>query len=234
MKRIGVFIGGSPLPEVGNTVTVELETPWGLASDCPSEIQLGNNHYVFMRRHGADRALSPHQVNYRANVWLMNELGVDALLGTHTVGSIDTELEVGELVLPDQLIDYTWGRVQTFEDERRHIEFSQPFDVALRSKLAASIPQLHVGGVYGCTQGPRLETAAEIRRLANDGCTIVGMTAMPEASLARELGLAFASLCVVVNPAAGIGAEVIDLEDLQRASQQGAEQIMTLLQNLAL
>ena len=234
MKRVGIFVGGSPLAEIGKAIAVGLETPWGMASDYPTEIELGDNQYVFLRRHGTDGTLSPHQVNYRANVWLMNELGVDVLLGTHTVGSIDPALEVGGLVLPDQLIDYTWGRAQTFDDQRRHIEFSQPFSAALCAKLERCAPQLHVGGVYGCTQGPRLETSAEIRRLANDGCTVVGMTAMPEASLARELEIAFASLCVVVNPAAGIGADEIDLEDLQRASRQGAEQISRLLKSLVL
>ncbi len=232
MARIGVFVGGSPLPIEGKPMSIATDTPWGQASQAPWQIELGQHEYLLLHRHGPEHALNPHQINYRANVWLMNTLGVDALLGTHTVGSLDLALEVGALVLPHQLIDYTWGREQTFDDERRHVDFSNPYTESLRVRLLASNVPMHDGGVYGCTQGPRLEGAAEIVRMGRDGCTLVGMTGMPEAGLARELGLAYASLCVVVNPAAALGPAGIDMAQLRAASQQGADSIWAVLESL--
>ena len=155
---------------------------------------------------------------------------------------MDPQLRVGDLVVPEQLIDYTWGRQSSFDDELRHIEFSQPYDAKLAQQVLAAGGGLDVrmvgGGVYGCTQGPRLETAAEIKRLSRDGCTLVGMTAMPEAALCRELEIPMANVSLVVNPAAGVSAGVrgeqpIDLGALRLASQQGAQQMRTLLSALA-
>ena len=163
-------------------------------------------------RHGGDDGrLLPHEVNYRANLWLLRERGAERVLAAYAVGGIAAELPVGALVLPHQLIDYTWGRAHTFAgvESAAHVDFAEPFDAGLRQTLrhaaAAAGVDVHDGGVYGCTQGPRLETAAEVDRMANDGCTLVGMTAMPEAALARELALPFAAVCLVVNPSAGRG-----------------------------
>ena len=245
----GVLVGGAPLTLAGTPFTVACETdaaglpttPWGSASALPQGIEQTHCRFIFLKRHGPSAKLAPDQVNYRANIWLFEHLKVDGVIGTHTVGGIDPDLDVGGLVVPDQLIDYTWGRPSTFDDERRHIDFAQPYDRSLREALLVAMPGNQAeglshafDGVYGITQGPRLETAAEIQRMARDGCSVVGMTGMPEAALARELELAYASLCVVVNPAAGIGAaaEQVDMEALRAASHAGAQTIAGLLSQL--
>ena len=241
-QTIGVFSGSSKLVfdalELDGPPTeaeIELETPWGTVSAPPQRVVMGERTLYVLHRHGAEHSIAPHEINYRANLWLMRELNVEAVVGTHTVGGIHPDLAVGDLVLPEQLIDYTWGRPSTFDDELRHIEFSDPYDATLRRSLMDAHaamnegPRLIAEGVYGVTQGPRLETAAEIRRMARDGSTVVGMTGMPEAGLAGELGLAYCSLCLVVNPAAGLTDAPIDLDDLRRASQAGASAIARLL-----
>ncbi|MBL8225972.1 MAG: S-methyl-5'-thioinosine phosphorylase [Chromatiales bacterium] len=191
------------------------DTPWGAPSGPLWSWQAGATTFLLQHRHGDPHRWLPHEVNYRANVWQLHRVGVDAVVGANTVGHIDRRLAVGDLVMPDQLIDYTWGRPGTFGGTgglpvgTGHVEFTQPFDAGLRARLGAAaagagVP-LVATGTYGVTQGPRLETAAEIERLARDGCTIVGMTASPEAVLAREAGLPYALLCVSVNAAAGRG-----------------------------
>jgi 5'-methylthioinosine phosphorylase len=239
MNTIGVMVGSALFDLESKEIETDLETPWGAASAPVQELEMGATRLYLLRRHGAQQQLSPHQVNYRANVWLLKQMGVDAIIGTHTVGSIDLQLDVGQLVVPHQIIDYTWGRPQTYDDERRHVEFSYPYDEALRQRIIASFarseniesPQgsLAERGVYGCTQGPRLETAAEIERMRRDGCDVVGMTGMPEAGLARELDIAYASVCVIVNPAAGLSDAQIDMEALLTASRNGAHLIQALL-----
>ena len=232
MAKLGVLIGSSPMSDQEALPQVDTVTPWGEVSAAPTRFNSANNELLLLRRHGADGQINPHQINYRANLWLLKNLGVDALVGTHTVGSIDPSLEVGDLVLPEQIIDYTWGRAQTYDDRRRHVEFSQPYDDGLRQLFLSVDATMVDGGVYGCTQGPRLETAAEIARMAKDGCTLVGMTAMPEAGLARELDLPYVSICLVVNPAAGVAGDAIDLEALRAASNTGAERIFAALKLL--
>lgn len=167
---------------------------------------------LFVDRHDAAGArLLPHEVNYRANLWALREHGVRAVLAVYAVGGIAPALQVGDLVLPRQIIDYTWGREHTFATGAcpRYIDFRDPFHPAARQAVLRAATAVNVaahdGGVYGATQGPRLETAAEIDRLDRDGCTVVGMTAMPEAALARELDLPMAGICLVVNAAAGRG-----------------------------
>ena len=232
MARMGVFIGSAPLDIDDLRPCGHIQTPWGEAACVPLLHRLGDHEMIFMPRHGAQHEFAPHQINYRANVWLMHELQVDYLVGTYTVGSIDPQLEVGQLVVPHQLIDYTWGRDSTYDDELRHAEFAEPYDAELIAMLGAVDAGICAGGVYGATQGPRLETAAEIARLARDGCTLVGMTGMPEAALARELELRFAALCLVVNPAAGVGDEQIDLAAMQVIAAAGGKQMVELLQRL--
>lgn len=229
MKRIGVFIGSTPLPVSDVEPIGAVQTPWGEAAARPLRHRLDDAELVFMPRHGADHEFAPHQINYRANVWLMHELELDGVIGTYTVGGVDPALAVGQLVVPTQIIDYTWGRAHTYDDRLRHIDFTEPYDEGLRGALLADEADVVDGGVYGATQGPRLESAAEITRLARDGCTLVGMTGMPEAALARELELPFAGLCLVVNPAPGVGSEPLDLDEMRVIAEEGARRIVALL-----
>ena len=215
------IIGGTGLAALGERpafATDSADTPFGQASETPRRFaELPNA--VFLNRHGEGHTVPPHRINCRANLWLLNELGVDAIVAVFAVGGIARSLGDGDFVLPDQLVDYTWGRDHTFAgpDHFRHVDFSEPFDAGLRLTLAESASRIGLDlrdGVYGCTQGPRFETAAEIDRMDRDGCTVVGMTAMPEAALARELGLPYAGVCLVVNPAAGRGPASLELADM--------------------
>lgn len=201
-------------------------------------IRLGEAQARFLPRHGKPHVIPPHAINYLANIDALRQAGVKRIVAIHAVGGIDPELEPGSIVVPDQLIDYTWGRQHTFSDSAdqplEHIEFAEPFAGPTREALlscarAASI-QVHDGGCYAVTQGPRLETAAEIARLAADGCTLVGMTAMPEAALAREAGLDYASLSVVANPAAGVTDQVISLDEIHRVLAKAMHQVRKLLE----
>ncbi len=201
---------------------VSPETPWGRASATP--LATGDGMVLVLPRHGLPHRLAPHLINYRANLWLLHELGVDRVIALNTVGGIAASPEPGGMVVPRQLIDYTWGRESSFSDGERllHVDFTEPYDAGLRSALlAAGDGDICDGGVYGCTQGPRLETAAEIDRLARDGATIVGMTGMPEAALARELQMRYAALCLVVNPAAGRAPGPIDHESMFAVLERG-------------
>jgi 5'-methylthioinosine phosphorylase len=225
MARIGLIVGSGALTwDLGWETIGGRETDYGEASAPLARGQAGGHEVLALARHGVPHRYAPHAVNYRANLRLLADAGVEAVVALNTVGGISAFAETEALLLPDQIIDYTWGRALSFQpdDDVRHIDFSEPYDVRLRTQLqdAASrsgVP-VHDGGVMGVTQGPRLETAAEIQRMARDGCAMVGMTGMPEAMLARELGLPLASLAMVVNPAAGLATEVIDLEDIRRAS----------------
>lgn len=216
------IIGGSGLQELPGFQVLEClapETPWGAASAPVLRGVLDGAELFFLPRHGGERAIPPHRVNYRANIAALVALGVGRVFAFNAVGGIDPELAPGALVIPDQLIDYTWGREASYWEaaggEPLHVDFTQPYDPGARTALLAAAQRVGVpvrsGGVYGATQGPRLETAAEIRRLRRDGCDLVGMTGMPEAALAREKALAYASLALVVNPAAGVGGTEITL-----------------------
>ena len=234
---IGLILGSAdgPLPHF-ERLRDSLDTPYGQAADGFFRGTLGGVELLALHRHGQPRRLAPHAINYRANLWRLQALGAKRLVAIYTVGAIAAGLRPGELVAPDQLIDYSWGRAQTFDETgATHVDCAQPFDAELADALAEAAQRAGValarGGVYGCTQGPRLETAAEIDRLERDGCTLVGMTAMPEAGLARELGLPLAPLCIVVNAAAGRGDDPhrIDLAELARSAQAGIASIRTLL-----
>lgn len=236
------IIGGSglsSLPDMQVEHQAVIQTPYGLSAPLslgPWSSKQGDAFY-FLPRHGPEHRIPPHKINYRANVWALHSKGVTHVIAVAAVGSIDPALKPGDLVLPDQLIDYTTGRLQTFfEDDftaARHIDFTWPYDQALRDQLRHTACQsgvsLHASGCYAVTQGPRLETAAEIRKLARDGATLVGMTGMPEAALARELGLAYCCCAIVVNPAAGISAEAITLDAIYAAMDRGKHQLMKLL-----
>lgn len=210
-----VLIGGTGLyamPGMEQGDTVHIETPFGAPSDAFALGRVGNLEIAFLARHGHAHDIAPHQVNYRANVWAARELGARRVLGINAVGGISDDMAPRALVSPDQLIDYTWGRESSFHTRGTvpHAEFAEPYDAGMRTSLrdAAAAAGVRVvdGGCYGATQGPRLETRAEISRMRRDGCDLVGMTGMPEAALARELGLAYASLCLVANWAAGCAA----------------------------
>jgi 5'-deoxy-5'-methylthioadenosine phosphorylase len=236
------IIGGSGLTRLKDLQVYHREvvkTPFGEASAPLIHGKFGDVDLVFLPRHGNGHRLPPDRINYRANIWALKHLGIEEVIGIATVGGITAPPD--SLVIPDQLIDYTWGREQTFFDgvdgNVSHIDFTDPYCESLREKLivaardSGSTPLS--GGVYGVTQGPRLETTAEIRRMKQDGCDLVGMTAMPEASLAREAGLCYATCALVVNWAAGIGDEgPISQELINRYLDKGMESIRRLILQL--
>jgi 5'-methylthioadenosine phosphorylase len=202
-----------------------MRTPYGEPSGAMTFGRLAGADVVFLARHGYGHTLAPHEINYRANIWALKELKVDGVVAIATVGGIRADLGPGSLVLPDQIIDYTHSRKSTFFEGSEmpviHADFTEPYTPALRAQLLAAAAAcgepLVDGGVYACTQGPRLETAAEIERIARAGGDMVGMTGMPEAALAREAELAYAAIGVVVNHAAGRGdsKHAIKLDQLE-------------------
>jgi len=207
-------IGGSGLTELPELVIERREvvtTPWGEPSGPLTHGLLHGRRVAFLARHGPGHTIAPHRVNYRANLWALRSVGAERVLAVASVGGIRADLVPGRIALPDQLIDYTWGRAHTFvEDDRAevaHVDFTQPYDATLRAAVIAAARRAELelieGGTYAAAQGPRLESAAEIDRLERDGCAMVGMTGMPETALARELGLAYACCAVVANRAAG-------------------------------
>ena len=224
MTTIGI-IGGSGLTRL-DALRIDhrevMNTPYGDPSAPLLFGKLGQLDVVFLPRHGNVHAIPPHMVNYRANVWALRNAGVEQVIGMAAVGGISDHLPPGTLCIADQLIDYTYGRAHTFFEEDltsvTHIDFTEPYCEALRSTLIKAATKVGVElvaqGTYGATQGPRLETATEIRRLAQDGCDLVGMTGMPEAALARELDLCYANFSLVVNWAAGLGEGPITMREI--------------------
>ena len=218
-------------------------TPYGEASQPLIFGELAGHEVVFLARHGGGHTIPPHAVNYRANIWALHAAGVDRLLAIATVGGIASDLNTGDIVLPNQIIDYTHGRKNTYHDgielPVKHIDFTEPYSENLRKmcqQAAINVQQKIVeSGVYACAQGPRLETAAEINRLERDGATIVGMTGMPEAALARELQLHYAALCPVVNQAAGRGTSStgIDFSDVSANLEVAMQKICVLIEEIA-
>ena len=234
------IIGGSgfdTFAALGTTREHQPITPYGKISAPVVEGRIGNNSVYFLPRHGRQHTIPPHQVNYRANITALKHLQVEAIVAITAVGGIAQATPPRRIVIPDQIIDYTYGREHTFSDglgtSVEHVDFSYPYCDHLRQELirAASIAgvTLEPRGIYGATQGPRLETAAEIKRMARDGCTIVGMTGMPEAALAREVGINYANCSIVVNWAAGIANGIIDLDELNEHLTSGKEQILALI-----
>lgn len=220
------IIGGTGvyrLASLEDAHAVEGDTPYGAPSGPVRVGRLAGRRVAFMARHGEGHSLPPHRVNYRANLWQLRSLGAQRVLAINTVGGITERFGPRVLALPDQLIDYTWGRASSFWDgeggELLHVDFGDPYTPSLRQAVreaaVKSAIELVDGGCYGATQGPRLETRAEIARMRRDGCDLVGMTGMPEAGLARELGLDYACLAVVANWAAGCGDDAeITLADV--------------------
>ncbi|MCC7412252.1 MAG: S-methyl-5'-thioinosine phosphorylase [Gammaproteobacteria bacterium] len=210
------IIGGSgldALPGIAASERARVDTPYGATSAPVQRGRLGEVEVLFLPRHGSDHAIAPHLINYRANVWALRHCGARCVVAVAAVGGISAPMLPGRLVVPSQVIDYTWGRAHSYRDgvagPLEHVDFSTPYDPRLRSALLAAATATDVvvidGGVYGATQGPRLESPAEIERMARDGCDVVGMTGMPEAALACELALPYVCCAVVVNRAAGRG-----------------------------
>ncbi len=237
------IIGGTGLTQLDNLSITRRQiarTPYGEASQPLIFGEIGGEEVVFLARHGGGHTIPPHAVNYRANIWALHSVGVTHLLAIATVGGISSNLRAGDIVLPDQILDYTHGRKNTYHDgielPVKHIDFTEPYSDLLRQlcKQAANNvhQQLHDGGVYACVQGPRLESAAEINRLERDGATLVGMTGMPEAALARELGLQYAALCPIANQAAGRGdsANGIQFEDVMATLELTMVKVRALIE----
>lgn len=235
-------IGGtglSELPDLNILKSEDVDTPYGKPSACLRFGELYDKTLVFLPRHGDDHHIAPHRVNYRANIWALREAGVKDILAVAAVGAIRSDMHPGRIAFPDQILDYTWGREHTFSDgdsaHVQHIEFGQPYDEALRQRCIelAGAAQLDAvnEGVYAATQGPRLETEAEIRRLQRDGADMVGMTGMPEAALARELGLAYVCCAVMVNWAAGLADGGIH-DQIDASVAEGMQRVAKLLQFL--
>ena len=239
------IIGGSGLGNIEGLEIIRREivrTPYGQPSEPLIFGNLGGKEVIFLARHGANHTLAPHKINYRANIWALQSVGVKSIISIASVGSIEKSIKVGDFVIPHQIIDYTYGRNNTFfdglENPVKHIDFTYPYDMSLREIIIQSVQKLKYNfvseGVYAATQGPRLETAAEIDRYEKDGATIVGMTAMPEAALARELNLSYVAICPVANHAAGRGesAEGITSAMLSQSSEQTIKNTIDILIHL--
>ncbi|MFT3758334.1 S-methyl-5'-thioinosine phosphorylase [Thauera sp.] len=237
------IIGGSGLTQLSNLAIVRREvvrTPYGEPSGALTYGSLCSEPVVFLARHGYGHTIPPHRVNYRANIWALKQAKARGIISVASVGGIRAGFGPGTLVVPDQIIDYTWGRDSTFfeggEMPVKHVDFTHPYDAELRRRLlaatAAAGESAVDGGVYAATQGPRLETAAEIDRLERDGADVVGMTGMPEAVLARELELPYAALNVVVNYAAGRSdsAQGIVFDDIEATLQTAMSRVRAILE----
>lgn len=241
------IIGGTGLNKLANleiTHRQVLRTPYGEPSGALTFGTIGEQEIMFLARHGYNHSILPHLVNYRANLWALREQGASHILSVASVGGIRADLVPGTIVIPNQLLDYTHDREHTFFDGKDfegkesgafHIDFTRPYTDELRQKVLASARALGEscvdGGVYAATQGPRLETAAEINRFERDGADMVGMTGMPEAALARELGLSYATIAVVVNAAAGRGnsPEKARLEGISEVAQAAMVRVRNLI-----
>ena len=238
-------IGGTgvyTLAQLDDVTTVELDTPYGAPSGPIRVGTLGGARVAFQARHGEGHSIAPHRINYRANIDALRQLGVTRVLALNTVGGITENWGPRVLGCPDQLIDYTWDRIATFCEEDGsdvlHVDFGQPYTPALRAQVLAAAQRAGVtvvdGGCYAATQGPRLETNAEIVRLRRDGCDLVGMTGMPEAGLAREAGLAYACLAIVANWGAGCaGDEEITMAEVLANVAAASAGIPALVAELA-
>jgi 5'-methylthioinosine phosphorylase len=227
------IIGGSGLSQLA-TLDISgrkaVRTPYGEPSGALTFGRIRGKEVCFLARHGYGHTIAPHEVNYRANIWALRENGVKRIISVASVGGIASKLVPGTLVVPDQIIDYTWGRAATFYEGGdmpvTHVDFTHPYSEALRQAILAAAQAcgepIVAGGTYAATQGPRLETAAEIDRLERDGAHLVGMTGMPEAVLAREKDIEYATIAVIANHAAGRGdsASGIRLTDIEAVLHQ--------------
>jgi 5'-methylthioadenosine phosphorylase len=239
------IIGGSGLTQLAYLEVARREfvrTPYGEPSGTLVFGRIGPQEVVFLARHGHGHTIPPHRVNYRANLWALAKAGATGIISVASVGGIRADLPPGALVVPHQIIDYTWGRDATFYDGGEapvvHVDFTEPYDAQLRERLLCAGEALGLkvanSAVYGATQGPRLESAAEIERLARDGADVVGMTGMPEAALARELNTPYAAICAVANWAAGRGdsKHVIHFKGIEAVLQESLGQVRKVIEHL--
>jgi 5'-methylthioadenosine phosphorylase len=239
------IIGGTGLTQLADLEVSRRQavpTPYGEPSGPLTFGSIRGIPVVFLARHGDRHTIAPHQINYRANLWALKDQGVSKVISVASVGGIRADLGPGKIVIPDQIIDYTWGRVSTFFENEvsvTHVDFTEPYAAALRGRLlaaAAACGEAVVdGAVYAATQGPRLESAAEIDRLERDGADIVGMTGMPETALAREIGLEYAAIAVVVNHAAGRGTSAggVSLEQIEEVLKPAMDRVRRIIEAVA-
>lgn len=247
---IGI-IGGTGLTAFADLKITQrqiIRTPYGEPSGPVTLGEVSGRTLAFLPRHGSGHTIPPNAVNYRANIWALHSVGVRDIVAVSAVGSIAAGLNAGDIVLPDQLIDYTYGRKHTFFDghecqelaEVRHVDFTEPYSVEMRALCIQAAQRVNLplvnGGVYAAMQGPRLETAAEINKLERDGATIVGMTGMPECALARELDIRYAALCPVANHAAGRGdsKHQVSYEDMGKTLQQTIGKICSMIEQVVI
>ncbi|MDR2209634.1 MAG: S-methyl-5'-thioinosine phosphorylase [Azoarcus sp.] len=239
------IIGGSGLTQLSTLEVLRREvarTPYGEPSGALTFGRLAGREVVFLARHGYGHTIPPHRVNYRANIWALKNAGADSIVSVASVGGIRRDCVPGALVVPDQILDYTWGRAHTFSDRIdtlvRHIDFTIPYDEGVRCRIFRAAREAGVemidGAVYAATQGPRLETAAEIDRFERDGADLVGMTGMPEAALARELELPYAAINVVSNYAAGreTSAQNVHFECIEQVLQEAMLRVRNVLAHI--
>jgi len=239
------IIGGSGLTTLSNLDVSHREvvrTPYGEPSGALVFGQICGRPVMFLPRHGYGHTIAPHMVNYRANLWAIHHHRATGIISVASVGGIRDDLQPGDIVLPNQILDYTWGRKSTFFEGAgtavTHVDFTEPYDADLRRAIAVAAGELGLdikeGGVYAATQGPRLETAAEINRLERDGADLVGMTGMPEAVLARELGLPYAAINVIANHAAGRGSSTngIHFDSLEYVLQEAMGRVRAIIERL--
>jgi 5'-methylthioadenosine phosphorylase len=239
------IIGGTGLTRLAGLDVSDrrvVRTPYGKPSGLLTFGSIRGVPVVFLARHGDTHTIAPHQINYRANLWALKDRGATEIVSVASVGGIRADLGPGRIVIPHQIIDYTWGRMSTFfEDEApvKHVDFTEPYAAALRDRLLAAAracgEEALDGAVYAATQGPRLESAAEIDRLERDGADIVGMTGMPEAALAREIDLGYAVIAVVVNHAAGRGASTrgVSFQQIEEVLQSAMARVRRIIEAAA-
>jgi len=240
------LIGGTGLGQIeGLRISDQklIETPYGDPSSVLSFGELNGQKVVFIARHGDPHKIPPHLINYRANMGALKQVGVNRIIAVNAVGGIHKALGPAELSIPDQIIDYTYGRDHTIfdgttyesttTDSLDHIDFTHPYDEELRLALIAAAESESIvvlkTGTYGATQGPRLESSAEVQRLKADGCDLIGMTGMPEAALAKEMGMKYASISLSVNWAAGISDTIITMDDIGLAIDQGMGKVLSII-----
>ncbi len=239
MTKLAI-IGGTGLTQLSDLTIIKrdkLTTPYGAPSADFITGELNQKEVIFLARHGNPHTIAPHKINYRANIWGLKHLGVEQIIAVAAVGGITEAMLPAHIAIPDQIIDYSHSRLHTFfEDENypvTHIDFSYPYSQKLRSILIAAAAKANINitpiGTYGCTQGPRLETAAEIKRMEKDGCDLVGMTGMPEAALAKELGMDYAAISVVANWAAGKTEGEITMAEIEQNLHIGMDNMAQLL-----
>ncbi len=239
MSKLAI-IGGTGLSQMQGlsiNATENLDTPFGTPSAPYVLGSINGKEIVFLARHGNPHTIPPHKINYRANIWGLKQLGVSEIIAVAAVGGITSEMAPAHIAIPDQIIDYSYGREHTFFaddlENVTHIDFTFPYTQTLRSRLIKAAAQQNIviteTGTYGSTQGPRLESSAEIIRMERDGCDLVGMTGMPEAALAKELNIDYATIAVVANWAAGKSEGEISMDEIELHVKNGMLNVTKLL-----